>query len=521
MTYQSTQNIGQRLQIRAFIQQGGPRKGNSMEFFGIDRNIVEITGVGNPRAADKEPINIIDVTNMYGWRVAGMTRQPPGLPKATMKLYESTVGVPYASQLGTCDFNIYETQNTCGDDLADHLKGWNTRYVRIYSGASIGNDDMGDRSTMMTDGTVADSFSLTMEKIYDKGSLNISQPTISTLSDKVVRDVTYATRQVCASCGTPNDGTRLRYACTNAPTTSPGGKPYVLYTRDYGATWTAVQVTSAAAAENLICIRVIGNKLVTLSKTGGGSDTSALHYATLNSKTGVPGTWTKVTTGFVSAAPANDMLVLSSNTVLLAADNGYVYKCEDVTAGVTTLAAGLASSADLLRIKGNWQHQVIAGGTATGVILRSVDRGKNWSALTTYPSVDVFGAVEVMQTETIWVGTTSGYLYVSYDAGESWTEIVFNANGANPITDIQAATDEVMYFIYNTTVPTLYSSFNGGESWDNSAPLVVGLGTYSSLTRIATPLMGSTVSVLANDATIAGELTSGAGLILTGSANYV
>ena len=149
------------------------------------------------------------------------------------------------------------------------------------------------------------------------------------------------------------------------------------------------------------------------------------------------------------------MLVLSSNTVLLAADNGYVYKCEDVTAGVTTLAAGLASSADLLRIKGNWQHQVIAGGTATGVILRSVDRGKNWSALTTYPSVDVFGAVEVMQTETIWVGTTSGYLYVSYDAGESWTEIVFNANGANPITDIQAATDEVMYFIYNTNTKHL------------------------------------------------------------------
>lgn len=520
MTYQVTRVDATRIQLRAYLQEGGPRKGNAMQFFGIDQNKVEITGVSNPRAADKEPINTIDPANVGGWQVSGYTLQPPGLPKATIKIAESTTGIPYAEKMGGCPFNLYETHNGCGDDVTDHLKGWNDSYVRIYSEASIGNADLGDRTTMMADGSLGTSFSLTLGKMYSKGSLNISQPTIATLSDKVVRDVTYAPRQVCADCGTPNDGTRLRYACTNAPTTSPGGKPYVLYTRDYGATWTAVQVTSAAAAEDLVCIRILGNKLIVLSKTGGGSDTSAMHYATLNASTGVPGTWTKVTTGFVSAAPANDMLVISPTAMLLCADGGYIYKCENVTEGVTTLASGLDSGADLARIKGNGEHIVAVGGTGTGTIVRSVDRGAHWAELTTYPATAVFTAVEVMAKKTIWAASSND-LYVTYDAGESWEQITLNV-GAGSIPDIQAVTDEVMYFIFNGTTASLYSSYNGGESWDNSAPLVEHFATYTELKRIATPIMGSTYSVLANDATLVGDFDgAGAGVILTGSGKYV
>jgi photosystem II stability/assembly factor-like uncharacterized protein len=91
------------------------------------------------------------------------------------------------------------------------------------------------------------------------------------------------------------------------------------------------------------------------------------------------------------------------------------------------------------------------------------------------------------------VGNNSGAMYYTLDGGENWVQV--NLPGATPtkITDIKAATQEVIHVAYiQSALARLASSLNGGVSWvtsDNVNPRLIGIPTTGNQEyhRIATP----------------------------------
>lgn len=116
---------------------------------------------------------------------------------------------------------------------------------------------------------------------------------------------------------------------------------------------------------------MVGSYLVVL-----GAD--AYYYAELDVDTGVPGVFTKVTTGFTVSGIPRDIYVLSSREIYFCGDAGYLYKSTDVTAGVSAVLDGSVYTDSFERISGTDESIVTVG--ANGQIVFSNDRGTTWSS---------------------------------------------------------------------------------------------------------------------------------------------
>lgn len=515
-------NVSTQGQIRLFVQPGGPSVANPLLLAGVDLSYSQISGVSNPRLGGIDPINRFDPNTAQAYLPGGAGRKvtPPKLPGWKWEINEALNGIPLPDIIGGCPVNFYDIKGAC-DNLSDPLRGWKNGNVRIYSNGQVVNDDEGARASFETDNELMQSLDMTGTAIYATASIAVSTPSVALLSDKLVKDICYAPKLLCANCGTANDGTKWIYGCTAAGTTSPGTKPYVIYSTDGGANYTAVQVTSAAVAEDLVAIGIAAGYVFAVSKTGGGSSTSAYHYAQINQVTGAPGTWTKVTTGFVGGAGVNDVFVLSDNKIYMSADAGYIYLITNITAGVNTVqTAGGVTSQNLLRITGT--NDILVASGATSTILISKNLGVTWSAAPSAPTVGAvnYTALAALDPYKLWIGTSTGRVLASVDGGNTWPyEITVQGTGGT-VNDIVFATPEVGYFLNDTSGPVgqIYRTFNGGALWDNGDPSIVGLGSNTDLRRIAVPVVGATPTVLGKNFAVAGGSTATAGVVVSGAA---
>jgi photosystem II stability/assembly factor-like uncharacterized protein len=188
---------------------------------------------------------------------------------------------------------------------------------------------------------------LTLSDIYPLGQLGFGQEA-STQIERAVIDVVYGTTNTCRC----EDATQYIYAITDTSGAgSPGLPAEVLYSTDGGSTWTEVNVDGMGAEESPLAIDLVGQYLVVL-----GDD--AHFYAEINQETGEPGTFTEVTTGYVGAGSPQDLHVVSPREIFIVGDGGYVYKSTDITASVTVVDAGDATSEDLKRIHGSEGRKV-------------------------------------------------------------------------------------------------------------------------------------------------------------------
>src|SRR6185369_12553405 len=151
---------------------------------------------------------------------------------------------------------------------------------------------------------------------------------------------------------------------------------------------------------------------------------------------------TKVTAGFVAAKAPNDLFVASPRATYFVGNGGYIYKATDITAGVTVLNAGSATTNDLLRIHGTQDGTVLlATGRASSTIL-STNSGQTWGATVASVSavaLDVQAAL-VLDQNRFWVGTgNSGRLFYTINGGNSWVEKTFSGSGTGNVYDIVAA----------------------------------------------------------------------------------
>lgn len=497
-------------QIRAFFQPGGAGPENRKYFAGQDMAYLRITGVSNPQLGGVDGYFVPVPNRVDAYKSAATLVKPPDLPKANLILTDKHGAIPRQYVANNCRFTLYEVASNCRD-LSDFYNGW-TDYMMVYPDGRITTKDHGDR-TSMDDKVVETTLAVTFARsLYPVGSVVFgTEPAVLTLT--IINDVTFGPGASCADCGVDNDGTKWTYA---GATGAAAAKPIVWWSNDGGKTVNSALITPAVNAEAITAITTMGNRLVVLSKVGG-TTISALYWADLNPYTGAPGTFTKVTTGFLAAGQCNEMLSLSSSELWLCGDGGYIYYTNDVTSGVQVSSAGATVTANLLRIDGNSDILVATG--ATGASIKSTNRGQQWTPLTVAPSANSLQALSVVDQFNYIVGDSAGGVYYTKNGGESWGTKTLETFLA--VQDIVMVTREVGWLAGTITGPVahLWYTLDGGNSWSRTGSRVAGnYVTHSTASRIAVPT-GADVTLQANTVLIGGNATvTTTGLIIVGSA---
>lgn len=499
-------------QKRNYIQFGGAFPGNALLYAGQGAQYLFVDSADLSETGNIDPIWVPDPNVPGKYRLAGRKYAPSALPKATITMLEKHGAIPRQLQRIGCQFNLYEATGAC-NDLSDILAGW-TDYVLIYSGAITTDKGLGARTVRDADNQMEDKISVILSAIYPVGGLGFGAQASAQI-DREVADVVYGSKLQCGNCGgAQDDGTQKIYSVTKSSGAgSPGLPAEVQYTLNGGLTWFESQITGIGATADPAAIDVVGTYLVVLVPSE-----SAYYYAQLNIA-GVPGTWTKVTAGFTTQP--NDMFVVSPREVWFCGNSGYVYKSTDVTAGVSTINAGAATSNHLLRIAAVDEAVVAVGKSST--VIRSVNRGLTFSTVVTAPSLVLvdLAALAVLSANYFWVGTlNSGRLLYTQDGGTSWTEKAFSGSGSGSVRDIQFATQEVGYFLHDTPTPTarMFATIDGGPDWGIGSQRILNWPTFNRANRVAFP-KDIDPSIDSNYVAIAGLDGGGTdGLLLLGGA---
>jgi len=469
---------------RLFLQDGGPLPGNQTKFSGVETQYMVLQGVSRPIRGGIEPIRVYDPNRTKSFKTVGRKVTAPDFPTATLQILEKRGTLPF--QLGDlfCAFNLYLNNGLCVDP-SDFLNGWSD-FVEIVSWAEATEVDEGDRMAWEDDNQGEDALSLTLEHKYAIGKLGFGAEASSEISREVI-DVVYGGGLQCGDCGPADDGTKRIYAvATTSGAGSPGLPAEVIYSVDGGGVWAQGNIAGFGASEIPLAIDIVGDKLVVL-----GDD--AYYWATINSKTGVPGTFTKVTAGFIAVNTPLDMYVLGSKIFFCGA-GGYIYRCDNVASGVTVISAADATTNDLLRIHGDGGETIVAVGKNSDVIV-SINRGATWAATVAEPSAIPLDVTALFIKTNLhwWVGTgSSGRIYYTTNGGETWTHMPFTGAGAGNVRDILFATDEVGYFVHddNTATGYLWATWNGGYTWvrnDGGSNRILNWPVLDRIQRLAVP----------------------------------
>lgn len=476
----SNQEVITQDNVRIFVQFGEARPDNPVLYSGVEGQYMAIDGLSAPDSGGIEPIWVKDPRKRKSYRLVGTTIAPPDLPSASVMFYEKHGYLPrHLRKLSDCLTNFYMTHGKCTNP-DDFMKGWDS-YVYVLSGGRATDRDGGTRSAFGEDSALEDTVGFTFGAVYPVGKLGFGE-VASEKVDREVADVVFGPAQGCAEC---DHGKKFVYAATKSSGAgSPGLPAELIYNLTNGSgVWYEAAINGIGANENPLKIGIVGSYLVIL---GDG----AYYYAEINEKTGVPGSFTKVSAGFVATNDPYDMLVVSPSEIWFVGQGGYIYKSVDITAGVSVSNAGSATSNNLRRI-GGYEETLVAVGD-DGTVIKSINRGQTWAATTTTPA-DVLQvqAVAVKSSDLFFIGTGfTGHVWYTKDGGETWTEITLAETGDCNINDIVFATDEVGYIALDKqSTPTayLYATWDGGAHWTKTAPRINNWPTFDRPNRVAIP----------------------------------
>lgn len=501
--------------LRTFVQRGGPHPINELQYSGADSTLIQIDDISEPISGGITLNRAHDPFRIGGWITTSTTEDAPDAPTTTITWKQSTSSMAWVSYDPHCLFNVYQTIGECATP-SDFDGGWSLG-IKIMSNLKItdrthaGNAsfDTDDESTIAADVTV-------LGAVYDVGSLFIGELDGGTAEEPTVA-VTYADIAACGQCGTYNDGTQWIYrAIADDSGGSTGISAKIRYSVDGGVTWSDSAVTGLGTNEQVTALRAMGTTLVLLTSA------PAYYYASISPLTGVPGSWTKVSTGFVGGGVGRAITVLSPKEAYIAADNGIVYRLGTPGTPVVPMLNGSLGTPDLVDIAASGETIVAVG--ETGTIIKSSNRGVSWALIATPTATDVT-AVEVLDPFHYWVGTDDGHLFYSLNGGATWGESLFPGSGTGEITAIKFATPEVGYVGHKTATPTavLLSTLNGGASWSASTSAnqkrVANWPIFNTINDIAVPTSGA-VGVRANNVLIGGVDGGGSnGILLKGVTN--
>jgi hypothetical protein len=489
--------LNRRGNLRAWYQPGGPAPNNPLKYAGQDGAYLSIGSVSQPVRGGIDPSYMWNPNQIGNWVNVATIQSPPDLGSFQVSFTEKKGGIPFSHTDFTCPVSFYELVGDC-KALSDFTGGW-SQYVKIYPEGLATDRDFGDRTAMNEDDILQANITFTLPRdSFTIGTMTFASQSLGSLTGTPVRDIVYGTQIQCGNCGVNNDGTKLIYAVAKG---GAAAKPIVYYTLDGGSTWSTVSIAAAANAEDIVALRVIGSYLVAISPAANTATNGGYYYATLDS-TGTPGTFTKVTTGFVDNSAPQDAVVVG-NTLWICGKAGYIYKVTDVPSGASVSSAGGATSNDLKRIHGTLDVIVAVG--ASNTVIYSDNQGQTWGAPTNTPT-GTLQAISVVSRYLWWVGLSNGTVYYTRDGGgTAWAQKGVGSYALTAVTDIVHATPDVLYIAGATTTPVakILTSWDGGNTITNAAPRLQSLPTFTGATRLAVP-HGAAANVLANNLGVAG-----------------
>lgn len=468
---------------RAYYQQGGGWFDNKPLFTGVDTNYIAVTGLSRP-LPDRAKVNAPDPFNTNRFVAVASTISAEDYVTASVAFPQKYGAIPRAMTDLRDALTVYIYKGTC-ENLSDMVNGWRGGYITTLAQGFATNIDHGDQTQNWDgDDLLVDTLDVTFEGgRYAIGQLNFAKAGSSTAVAEYV-DVAYWRGPACLPARQTG---QYCYWLTKGGTAAST----IQYTVDGGKTNASAAITGIASTETPTDLLIVNDLLVVLVPNGASATASALYYARLNDA-GTPGAFTKVTTGFVSTKLVRDGYVVGSD-VFMVGDAGYIYKSSDITAGVTVQNAALATTENLLRIKGDCStgDTLLATG-ANGTILKSTNRGDSWSVTSTSPvstgvTVQAVGALDAYRYV---VGTSAGNIYSTADGGLTWTIRPFSGSAAGAVDDILVLSPEVMYIAHRSATPTanVLSTWNGGYSWATSSDYRFnGLTTFNKANRLAAP----------------------------------
>jgi photosystem II stability/assembly factor-like uncharacterized protein len=500
-----------------YIQFGDARPDHPVVYAALGGQPVRVEGLTVPEAGEIEPIYIHNPRRIGSFTPIGSMVTAPDLPEATLVFLEKHRTIPrQLARLGC--LTTYIHYGVC-KDLSDRAQGWEN-FIEVLAHGRATEKDLGDRTAWGdSDDQHEDSVTVRLEDYFLIGSLSFGEKAGPEV-EREVMDLVYASNTDCVSCDTPEVYTDRLYALTKSSgAASPGTTAEVIYTTDGGATWSQVSITGLGATVDPDAIDVVGNFLVVVVAASGG-----YYYAPINQLTGVPGSWTLVTTGFVASKQPNDLFVLNANEVFFVGEGGYIYKSTDITAGVTAVNAGVATTSDLKRIHGNGDTLVAVG--ESGAIVRSKNRGQTWATTTLSPTSATVRAIAVVTERIFWIGTSGGKVYWTGNGGETWTEstaISGDLSTGAVIDDIVFVNRHVGWIVGRTSTPTarLFSTWDGGVLWTRQPERLVAWPTFARGNRIAAPYDADSTTA-ANNVAVGGLSAGGTdGVLFQGVGNRV
>lgn len=500
---QPNENLTQNF-IRAFTQRGGPGPSNALRFAGSDEQYLMVGDISNPDRGGINALNVNDPRRRGLFVRTGVTIDPPDIPGNSITFKQRFDGVPWYKFRLDCPVNIYESEGRCNDP-ADPINGWVTMQI-LSQGLSTDKSYNGRTPFDGSDESQTEIGFSWLGGIYTIGGIVLGETAAVEVTTEVI-DIVYGSYQNCSNCGVPDNGTRRIYALQQTAGGSSAALGKVLYSTDYGATWNTSTITGLGVGALVTAIDIAGRYLVVVAK-----GENAYYISPINQLTGAPGTWAKVTTGFVAAKTPNDLYVESPNRIYFVGDGGYIYVSTNITAGVSVLSAGAATVQNLLRIHGQGPTLLAVG--AGNTTLKSINRGQTWAATT----ASVTGTVQadaVYSQLTYWAGTSAGVVQVTENGGETWTPITLPGAAVVGIHDIIWASAEVGYIAATRAGPTavVFATFDGGANWDEApTSQLPAAPTYGRPNRMAVP-NGVDVEVMATNlavAALSGGLIDGA-----------
>ena len=305
--------INTQKHVRWFVQPGGPGPFNPSYYSGQDNAYMTIETADNPRTGGISPINVHDPTRVGVYRRIGRSVEAADFPSATVLFYQSKNVLPrHLTTLPDCFSNFYMVVGDCRD-LSDFVNGWSS-YVKVFSIGEV-TEITEAGSAFDSDDALQDELQYTYNAIYNVGKLGFGEEAAVEVYSELI-DVTFGNRVQCGSCGPADNGTKLIYAVSDNTIASVGEPPAITYsTNGKDGPWTTTNINGAASTDVPKAIAVVGQFLIVVFEDAAAG---GYFYAEINAITGVPGTFTKMATGFVSGKAPQAVYVASAREIWFA-----------------------------------------------------------------------------------------------------------------------------------------------------------------------------------------------------------
>jgi hypothetical protein len=328
----------------------------------------------------------------------------------------------------------------------DFINGWSISSRSTATAARTIHDESGN-TTQEDDNASMTAVEFQFAAIYKIGALLFGEKGAGEVEREVV-GLVWAGGIDCGACGPGDNGIKPPVRGHEVERRGQPGTPAeVIYTVDGGATFAQQNITGLGGTVDPTGIALAGNNLIVLDTAGNG-----YWYAEINTITGVPGTWTNVTSGFVASKQPTDMYVAGSRASLLLANGGYIYRSTDIASGVTAIETGNVNTSNYQRIHGQDDTIVVVGDS--GKIVKTGNRGATWA------NVTLSRPARRCAPSWCWTTTASGlapraaWCTTRSTAAKRSSLQTLPGGTLTVIDDIVAATDEVIHISARTSTPT-------------------------------------------------------------------